>query len=167
MADALEQPLLLSQDMADLRSLKKHEVFQTLKRDLAMVSKFFFFFFLRGIHVILSYFLFFPFFKAIQAAYIAKELVNNSHQQMKEKEGQCIAAVESFTLAEQRIKDLNTKLTEANRDKKSVEVALEGAERQAESQRLQLCQTEDQFTIAKKTDRGSKEKAGGSRGGCS
>lgn len=107
------------------------------------------------------------FFKAIQAAYIAKELVNNSHQQMKEKEGQCIAAVESFTLAEQRIKDLNTKLTEANRDKKSVEVALEGAERQAESQRQQLCQTEDQFTIAKKTDGGSKEKAGGSRGGCS
>ena len=27
MADALEQPLLLPQDMADLRTLKKHEVF--------------------------------------------------------------------------------------------------------------------------------------------
>ena len=31
---------LLPQDMADLRSLKKHEVFLTLKRDLAMVSSF-------------------------------------------------------------------------------------------------------------------------------
>ena len=30
-------PLLLPQDMADLRTLKKHEVFLTLKRDLAMV----------------------------------------------------------------------------------------------------------------------------------
>ena len=37
-SNALEQPLLLPQDMADLRSLKKHEVFLTLKRDLAMVS---------------------------------------------------------------------------------------------------------------------------------
>ena len=27
MADALEQPLLLPQDMVDLRTLKKHEVF--------------------------------------------------------------------------------------------------------------------------------------------
>ena len=36
-ADTLEQPLLLPQDMADLRTLKKHEVFLTLKRDLAMV----------------------------------------------------------------------------------------------------------------------------------
>lgn len=58
MADALEQPLLLSQDMADLRSLKKHEVFQTLKRDLAMVSKFFFFFFYV---VFMSFYLTFSF----------------------------------------------------------------------------------------------------------
>ena len=36
-ANALEQPLLLPQDMADLKTLKKHEVFLTLKRDLAMV----------------------------------------------------------------------------------------------------------------------------------
>lgn len=36
-ADALEQPLLLPHDMADLRTLKKHEVFLTLKKDLAMV----------------------------------------------------------------------------------------------------------------------------------
>lgn len=71
--------------------------------------------------------------KAIQATYIAKELVNNSHKQLKENEGQRIAAIESFTLVDQRIKDLNTKLTEANRDKKSVEATLEGVERQTES----------------------------------
>ena len=38
--DAVEQSLLLPMDMADLRSMKKHEVFFGLKRDLAMVSKF-------------------------------------------------------------------------------------------------------------------------------
>ena len=30
---------------------------------------------------------------------MAKELVNNSHRQMKEEEGRCIATVEAFTLA--------------------------------------------------------------------
>ncbi|KAL0001255.1 hypothetical protein SO802_015036 [Lithocarpus litseifolius] len=48
-----------------------------------------------------------------------------------------------------RIQELNTKLTEADRDKKSAKVALQGAERQAESQRKQLHQTKDQLAIAK------------------
>lgn len=38
MANFLESVLLLPQDMADLRSLKKYEVFLTMKRDLAMVG---------------------------------------------------------------------------------------------------------------------------------
>ena len=37
-ADTMEQTLLLLEDMADLRSLRRHEVFLSLKRDLAMVS---------------------------------------------------------------------------------------------------------------------------------
>lgn len=37
MANALEKLLLLPQDMADLKTLKKHAVFLTLKRDVAMV----------------------------------------------------------------------------------------------------------------------------------
>ena len=36
-ADAVEQALLLPEDMADLRSLRRHEVFLSLKRDLMMV----------------------------------------------------------------------------------------------------------------------------------
>lgn len=38
MADAVEQALLLLGDMADLRSMRKHEVFLSLKMDLALVS---------------------------------------------------------------------------------------------------------------------------------
>ena len=37
-ADVVEQALLLPEDMADLRSMRKHEVFLSLKRDLALVS---------------------------------------------------------------------------------------------------------------------------------
>ena len=81
---------------------------------------------------------------------MAKELVNNSHRQMKEEEeGRRIAAMDAFILAEQKVKDLNAKLTKAIREKRSVEAALEGAERQAETQHQQLHQTKDQLSIAK------------------
>ena len=39
-AEALEQPLLLPQDMAAYRSFNHPELFLSLKRDLAMVSDF-------------------------------------------------------------------------------------------------------------------------------
>ena len=37
-ANAVKQALLLLGDMADLRLIRKHEVFLSLKRDLALVS---------------------------------------------------------------------------------------------------------------------------------
>ena len=62
-ANALKQPLLLPDDMAKLRTMKKHEMFQLF-------------------HLIPFLFLFhFLIFKeGIQAAYIVEELVNNSHR---------------------------------------------------------------------------------------
>lgn len=42
-ANAVEQALLLLGDMADLRTMKKQEVFLSLKRDLTPVGFFFFF----------------------------------------------------------------------------------------------------------------------------
>ena len=77
MANALEQPLLLLDDIVYLRTMKKHEVFLTLKRDLALV-----------IFSFLFIYLFFT--KVIQVAHMAEELVNNSHWQMKEAEGRQI-----------------------------------------------------------------------------
>ena len=65
--------------------------------------------------------------------------MNITHRQMKDKEGRQIAVVEAFNVVEKRVKELNAKLTEAEREKKSAEPALEGAERQAETQRKQLC----------------------------
>ena len=162
-ANALEQSLLLPQDMADLRTLKKYEVFLTLKRDLAMVRVFFFFFFFLSIHAILTLREFILislllFLKVIQTTHITEEWVDDAHKQMKEEEGWCIAAVDAFTLAKQRIKDLNVKLTKANRDKKSAEIALVGAKRQAADQRQQLRKTEDQLTVAKEQIEALKKK---------
>ena len=90
MADALKQPLFLPQDMADLRTLKKHEVFLTLKRDLAMVSLFIYLLPLlsvRAILVLREFILTSFFLKAIQTTNIAKEWVDDAHKQMKEEKG--------------------------------------------------------------------------------
>lgn len=53
-------------------------------------------------------------------------------------------------MASKRIKDLNMKLTKADKDKKSVEAALARAEKLAEDQHQQLHKTEDQVAISKK-----------------
>ena len=58
-ADTVEQALLLLKDMADLKSMRKHEVFLSLKRDLALVSfliTLFFFFFLLLLFFFFSFF---------------------------------------------------------------------------------------------------------------
>ena len=88
----------------------------------------------------------------------AEELVNNSHRQMKDEEGRHIAIVDTFNIAEKRIEELNTKLTDADRDKKSAEAALQGAERQVESQCKHLYQAEDQLTVAKEQIENLKKK---------
>ena len=44
-------------------------------------------------------------------------------------------AVKNLVIAEKKIKDLGTKLIEADRERKSAEPALAGAKKQAEDQR--------------------------------
>ena len=51
---------------------------------------------------------------------------------MKEEEGRYNAAMVAFNVANKRINEMKNKLFEVERDKKSVEVALDSVERQAE-----------------------------------
>lgn len=57
--------------------------------------------------------------------------------------------MKTLAVAEKRIKELNTKLIEANRERKSAKVALAGVEKQAEDQLQQLRKVEKQLAIAK------------------
>ena len=62
MANVMEQALLLPEDMIEWRSMRKHEVFLNLKRDLALLSLLsIFFFFFVFFFVFLYFFLFFLF----------------------------------------------------------------------------------------------------------
>ena len=63
---------------------------------------------------------------------------------MKKGEGRCNAIVEAFNMAKKkRINEMKSKLFKVERDKKSAEVALDNAERQAEGQWVLLCQAKD------------------------
>ena len=48
---------------------------------------------------------------------------------MKEEKFRRIATVKAFEVVEKRLEELNAKLTEAEREKKSANAALEGVER--------------------------------------
>ena len=59
-ADAVKQALLRPKDMVDLRTMKKHEVFLSLKRDLAYGKPFkLSFLFLLYIYIYIYFFFFF------------------------------------------------------------------------------------------------------------
>lgn len=68
-----------------------------------------------------------------------------------------MSAIKNLVIVEKKNKDLVTKLTEADRERKSVKAALVGTEKQAEDQ-SQLRKAEEQLAIAQeKIDSQQKE----------
>ena len=58
--------------------------------------------------------------------------MNSSYRMMKKEEGRRIATVDAFHVAEKSNQELQTRLTKAEKAKRSAEVALDNVERQAE-----------------------------------
>ncbi|XP_030932029.1 uncharacterized protein LOC115957808 [Quercus lobata] len=67
-ANTVEQALLLPRDMDELRNLKKHELFLSVKKDLAL---------------------------ATQAAHVVEEWVDQAFRDVKKEEFKCLAAQKS------------------------------------------------------------------------
>nr|POE75897.1 hypothetical protein CFP56_05162 [Quercus suber] len=82
-------------------------------------------------------------------ANIAEEWVDRAYSQCKDKEAHRISTVKTLAVVKKRIKELNTKLTKVDRERKSTEAALTGVKKQAEVQRQQLHKAEEQLAIAK------------------
>ena len=61
-----------------------------------------------------------------------------------------VQAIQLFNIADQNIKNLRKKLAGEEKARKSVDVALEGAERQAEKQRQLLREAKDQLPSSQK-----------------
>ena len=64
--------------------------------------------------------------------------MDRAHAQLKDEESRCISTVMTLAKDEKRIKELNTKLNKADKERKSAKAALADAEKQAEDQRQQL-----------------------------
>ena len=143
--DAVEQALLLLEDMAELQSMRRHEIFLSLKRYLTMVcpllSPFSFLFECCNFPSFSSLYCFPPppfffnlcFFlwQAVQSSFQVEEITNYCHWQMKEEEGRRNTTMEAFIVAEKIINEMKNKMTEVEWDKKSAEASLDNAERQA------------------------------------
>ena len=57
--------------------------------------------------------------------------MDRAHAQLKDMETHRISAVKTLAVVEKKIKELNIKMTEADRERKSVKAALASAEKQA------------------------------------
>ena len=104
-ANAVEQALLLPRDMANLRSMKKQEVFLSFKRNLALVSLSIVFLLFKvaiafSNHHTLS-------LKGCSSCIQGRGIGEQFHRQMKDEEGRRIATVEAFSVAKKRIQELN------------------------------------------------------------
>ena len=68
---------------------------------------------------------------------------------MKEEEGRRNAVMEAFQVAEKSFKETKKKLLEEEKERKFAAAALESAEKQVETQRLQLRDVEDELAATK------------------
>ena len=75
----------------------------------------------------------FFFFKAIQSTFRLEEMTTSLSQQLDEERKRRATAVQTLTIAENSNTDLKKKLVTEEQARKSVDAALKGAERQAES----------------------------------
>ena len=98
-------------------------------------------------------------FQAIQTTNVAEEWVDRAHAECKDKEARRISVVKTLVVADKRIKELSTRLTEADMEMKNVEAALASLEKQAEDQRQQLHKAEEQLVIAKEQIEAQKKKS--------
>ena len=67
--------------------------------------------------------------KAVQSAHRNEEIVNSSHRMMKDEEARRIVAMEVFRVVERKTQELTIKLTEAEKENKSADAALDRAEK--------------------------------------
>ena len=68
---------------------------------------------------------------------------------MKEEKGRCNAAMEAFQVVKKSLKETKKNLLEEEKERKSAATTLESAEKQVETQRLQLRDVEDQLAATK------------------
>ena len=148
LASALEEALLLPKDMAELRSIRRHEVFLNFKRYLGMVCTYPPFLFCFYIFMVICK-VTNPFLSSCPSCFRVEEITNSGYRQLDDERNRRMAAVESFNIANKSNKDLRKKLKEEEQGWRSTDSALKGAQKQAEDQRLLLRDAKEQLASSK------------------
>ena len=87
---------------------------------------------------------FFFFFKAVQSTFRLEKMTNFLSQQLDDERKMRVTAVQTLTIA-----DIKKRLTAEEQARKSADVALKGAERQAESQKKLAHEANEQLDASK------------------
>ena len=141
-AEALEQPLLLSKDMEAYRNFNHPELFLSLKRDLAMVSNC-----IRCSSFIHLHFL--TLYSKSEILLVAEEWVKNARGETKVAlDARVEVEAELGALKEKQAK-MAKQLKEAVRARDSVEAGLKTTERQFEEVRKELHYSEINLAMEK------------------
>ena len=78
-----------------------------------------------------------------------EEMANSCSRQLEDERARRVAVVEAFNIVDQFTQDLRNKLQEEERARRSADLALKGAQKQAQAQRLLLRKAEDQLAATK------------------
>ena len=111
-ASALEEALLLPTDMAELRSIRRNEVFLKLKRYLGMVCTHPLSLSLAFTLLWLSVRLLTLFLQAVQVVFRVEEITNFDYRQLDDERNRHVATVDAFNIVDQSNEDLRKKLKE-------------------------------------------------------
>ena len=76
-------------------------------------------------------------------------MVNSYSRQLEDERNRRVATIEAFNITDQSTQDLRNKLKDKEKARRSADLALKGAQKQAEDQRLLLRKAEDQLAAAK------------------
>ena len=137
LAQALQQPLLLPQDMDSIRRTKQPDLFMSLKRDLAMVSysstiqvfkKSFFFL----VMLIVSLIILVISMQVTQQVYVAEDWVRSTNNNLNVEIQNWHDVEKALGMANHEKTQLAKKLKVAESTQKSIEAGLKNAEAQAE-----------------------------------
>ena len=122
--------MLLPRDKQELKDIRKHEVFLSLKRDLAKV---------KLLHQSLAFSSYVHFFKfnvfsflllqTIQTSFVVEELVDHALSKSREAETKRATSDKSLAEAEKKYKESLFRLAKAERGYKSANVTLGGAKK--------------------------------------
>ena len=149
LAQTLQQPLLLPRDMDSIQGTKQHDLFMSLKRDLAMVScfstiqvfKISFFFFLSVMLITFLIILVIS-MQVTQQVYVAEDQVQNANNKLNVEIQNRHDVEKALGMANHEKMQLAKKLKAIESMRQSAEARLKNTEAQAEDQCKELYTTQ-------------------------